>query len=342
MLQIRNSIIIFTVILSLFLLCSLTYAPTINVPVDQLTIQSGIDMAQNGDIVLVDDGIYKGEGNVNIDFKGKRITVKSRNGAGVTIIVCEEKTGTFGFYFSNNEKGTSVLEGFTIRNGFNGMAGGIKLEYSSPTIKNCVIEGNAERTGIGIWGYNSAPIITDCKVTQSAYGIHLWGVELEGLVKLIEEELKPIIKDCTISNNSGVGISCVESVSVSIENCTVINNDKRGVRLTYFAGGDITNCHITQNSGGGIECGEYARVTIKNSIIDRNTAEFGGGINSTTPAINVSHCIIANNTATSRGGISVSVKWGKILNLSIALSQETLLGSQGVGFMFTCPVQSLN
>lgn len=58
------------------------YAATINIPADQQTIQAGIDIAKNGDTVLVDDGIYKGDGNVNLSFNGKEIIVKSQNGAG--------------------------------------------------------------------------------------------------------------------------------------------------------------------------------------------------------------------------------------------------------------------
>ena len=58
-----------------------TYAAVIHVPIDQPTIQSGIDAAKDGDTVLIAEGIYSGEGNVNIDFIGKQITVKSENGA---------------------------------------------------------------------------------------------------------------------------------------------------------------------------------------------------------------------------------------------------------------------
>ena len=70
-----------TIIFSLLCVNTPVYAATIRVPADQPTIQSGIDTAKNGDTVLVANGTYKGEGNVNIDFKGKQITVKSQNGA---------------------------------------------------------------------------------------------------------------------------------------------------------------------------------------------------------------------------------------------------------------------
>ncbi len=46
---------------------------TIKVPVDYSTIQAAIDTSKNGDVILVDKGIYV----ENINFKGKNIIVGS-------------------------------------------------------------------------------------------------------------------------------------------------------------------------------------------------------------------------------------------------------------------------
>jgi len=52
----------------------------LSVPAIHPTIQSAIDVAVSGDIIVVDDGVYTGDGNRDIDFKGKAITLRSENG----------------------------------------------------------------------------------------------------------------------------------------------------------------------------------------------------------------------------------------------------------------------
>jgi hypothetical protein len=112
---------------------------------DATTIQAGINLASNGDVVLVASGTYTGVGNVNVDFNGKNITVTTELGAQMTIIDCQNTAQ--GFIFQTNETASAVLEGFTIKNGLATKGGGIMVDTASPTIRfnvitNCYASAN--------------------------------------------------------------------------------------------------------------------------------------------------------------------------------------------------------
>ncbi len=100
------------------------------------TIQSGIDAAQNGDTVEVARAVYTGDGNRNLDFKGKSITLRSTINPeypdwdiiAATVIDCGGKpahksiadsgAANRAFWFHKGEGPNSVVMGFTIRNGY--------------------------------------------------------------------------------------------------------------------------------------------------------------------------------------------------------------------------------
>jgi hypothetical protein len=131
----------------------------IHVPGDYATIQQGINAANPGDTVLVADGIYYEQ----INFLGKKpLTVASQfimdgdtSHIGHTVIdgsqIANPDSATV-VYFSSGEDTTSVLCGFTIRNGRGtyftapGITvradGGIHIEFSGAKILNNHITGN--------------------------------------------------------------------------------------------------------------------------------------------------------------------------------------------------------
>lgn len=306
-----KSILYFTCII----LNPLIYAATIDVPAEQRTIQAGIDIAKNGDTVLVDDGIYKGDGNVNLSFNGKEIIVKSQNGAEKTIIDCEEKQDTRGFLFNNAETQKSILDGFTIKNGQHKYAGGIRVNAASPTIKNCDIYDT--NMGAGISVFNSDVIISNCTIsgTKNAVGVGLDGqFDVLG-INLRESTPQPKLINSIISKNMFAGVSASRYVSVLIEDCTVSHNIGTGIYIiSHCRNNTITNSLIEKNEDSGVVCREWSNVNITDSIIRQNTGKNGGGILCLpTAIINVSGCVISKNTATlSGGGISMTSKWGDV------------------------------
>jgi len=113
-------------------------------------IQEGIDAAVDADTVLVLDGTYTGEGNKNLDFGGRAITVRSENGPENCVIDCEG-TGR-GFDLHADEGADARVTGFTIRSGSAGYGGAICCVGSSPTVSDCAIIGNTAYSGGG--GYS--------------------------------------------------------------------------------------------------------------------------------------------------------------------------------------------
>jgi hypothetical protein len=250
----------------LFLCPQPVCAAVIHVPADQATIQAGIDAALPGDTVLVADGTYKGEGNKNIDFKGKAITVQSDNGPANCIIDCEGDG--IGFYFHNSEGTDSVLSGFTITHG-EGLGAGILCHSASPKITHCNISYNHSHDGAGISLSNSAPSISFCNfVGNSAYytsGIYCYSSS-------------PVIENCTFKENISElygGVICLYGSSPEITNCVISQNNASAI-LSYDSHPKIMNCTIAFNWGGSYaSIYSYSSLTITpmitNSIVWQNS-----------------------------------------------------------------------
>ena len=278
------SSLIFAVSLVVFLSLSGTASgDTLYVgPGETLTeIQPAINAVISGDTIIVRDGTYTGANNKNLDFGGKSITLKSENGPQYCIIDCEGSGR--GFYFHSGEISDSIVDGFTIKNGswpyvrwYEG-GGGIYCYYSSPTITNCIINGNTcnGAFGGGIANEHASPQITNCIISANAGG---WGGGISNAFS------SPQIFNCTISANyasaHGGGILSYSS-STATKNCIITGNvtagNGGGINKQYCSG-PIANCTFSGNSavwGGGIYC-SYCSPSITNSIFWEDYASYFG------------------------------------------------------------------
>lgn len=276
-------------------------------PADFNSIQPAIDAAVNGDTVIVADGLYIGPGNRQLDFFGKAITVQSENGAQTCIIDCE-KQGR-GFYFHLGEGNTSVVDGFTITNGSEYQGGAVHCyNHSSPTITNCIIQGNSSSSyGGGIYCREySSPIITNCTIRGNSAGSYGGGI-------FCEDYSSPEIVNCIIQDNStnsyGGGIYCRDYGSPTITNCVIQGNSTGSYGGGIYCddcSGSITNCTIAGNSSNFRAGGIYFRdssLTVVNCEITNNwTDDEGGGIYLIDSSPTIINCTFTGNSSDWGGG----------------------------------------
>ena len=146
-------------------------------PADFNNVQTAINEAMNGDTVEIQPGTYTGNGNRDIDFLGKAITVRSADPTdgdvvAETVIDCQGTADDEhrGFYFHSGEDSDSVLSGITVINGYAYRGGGIECsDYSHPRIINCVITDNSANRGGGIDCYiYSGPTIENCIIVGNS------------------------------------------------------------------------------------------------------------------------------------------------------------------------------
>jgi hypothetical protein len=303
------------------------------------TIQMGIDSAVDGDTVLVADGTYTGDGNRDLDFRGKDIIVRGidpndQNVVAATIIDCQGGIGNEhrGFYFHSGETSSSVLDGFTIKNGYKHPGAGIYCIDSDPIIKNCKITENTAEWSNGIGGgcffSNSSAEIIDCQITfNSAIGTSThsgngWG----GGIGIAENSIIAI-SDTQIINNyatyssGGVGVN---SSSLSVVNSVISNNSSQwGAGLSFQdSSPTIMNSTVTENSaefsGGGFYC-IRSNVTVMNTILWGDT---GGEIDGWGSSITVTYSDVQGGW-TGEGNINADPLFVNTANADYHLQESS-------------------
>ena len=264
---------------------------------DAPTIQAAIDSASPGDSVLLANGTYLGDRNRDIEFRGKRVTVRSESGdPQLCIINCREPDhhAGRGFLFSSGEGPESILEGVTVTLGYRGMGGyggGILCSGSSPTIRKVRLLNNTASGGGGMaCEYGAHPCLSDVTfLSNYAEGLSGGGLLCRG-------ESSPTLTDVVFAlNNAGFlgfggGLSCIEGSSPVLNGVTFQENF-----------GDV--------GGGGIYCsGSSPSLTSVGFYGNRSSgttppAHGGGGmLCANGSAAVLTHCTFTDNGAITSGG----------------------------------------
>ncbi len=265
------------------------------VPSEYPTIQAALDASSPGNTVLVAAGTYTGAGNVDLSFRGKDLVLESEQGAPRTVIDCGSQRDIGGITFINGESRAAVLDGFTIRHGWND-GGAIGCFSASPTIRSCRLVDNKapDYGGAVACGGTASPLIEDCDLIGNIVpAVAGPAIDISSNASLTMERCRIagneggggaidasrddagsiVLEDCVISGNACVGVQIGGGVSVDLENCLVAHNDEGGLLLT---GGPalVAGCTITRNSSTSMGAGIAASgaVRLERTILSDNCA----------------------------------------------------------------------
>jgi hypothetical protein len=274
-------------------------------------IQNALNGCSTGDTVLVGPGTYV-ENIVWPNTQGIHLT--SELGPDITIIDGDSVGRVINI--SAGIDTTTVIRGFTIRNGYvvNLDGGGILCDGASPRIVSSVFTANSAYGSYNGGGaiaceYN-APAVIDSNTMYSNYGT--WG----GAIMLWDSSGVAITNNYIHDNSADTcagGIACWSYCSPIIKGNTITNNLAGwagGIWICQYSAPVVMDNTITGNMaevmGGGIYNSWYSSPTIIHNTITGNTSftgQYGGGVrySPTTSGI-LKHCIISNNDG---AGISV-------------------------------------
>lgn len=252
------------------------------------SIQAGLDSCAAYDTVLVGPGIYY----ENIDWPYLQgINLISEHGPDSTIIDGQESSGVICLSLMP-EDSTTLIHGFTIRNGATWSGGGIYSVGGKPTISGNVITGNTCQwptsqsngpppRGGGIYTEWSSPLIIDNVITDNIAD------EGGGVASLCDAaNIAPKIFNNTISANSahiggGIFIDCPFTMTVVRENTISSNTaDFGGGIACYYVFNPLLAItknmivgNIADSAGGGIWCYLASMPFIDSCVISENTGD---------------------------------------------------------------------
>jgi predicted outer membrane repeat protein len=284
------------------------------------TIQAAVDSAEDGDTIILAEGIYTGEGNHDIVIEGKRLTIQGPDPnapdlVAATVIDCGGSAGLSrrAFELPSGEVAHLTLAGLTIANGHHAHAGGaILVEDGTLNLLNCHFNNNvAPWWGGAIHAVECDVIARNCtfanNLSENGKGgavycdrgsLSVTATMFDGntgsAIKLADARAN--VTDCVFQYNTGdeggaidarVDTQPDDASHLDVSECTFIRNSasKNGGALhDDSVSGSVTRCSFTANDAG----------------------EDGGAIYHDGADPSVANCIFAENTAVGSGGAAMN------------------------------------
>jgi hypothetical protein len=276
-------------------------AGILNVPSTYGTIQTALNAAANGDVILVGPGVY----TQNLTFGNKQVALRSTAGPASTII---HVAGGVGVQLGGN----SELTGFTITGAVSDFGAGAVVSGIGTLIKGNVFDGNVQTSGglgAAIGGNSASPIIDGNTFRNNSSDFQF----LSGVVSFINSS-SPLIENNIFEDNPsrGVNLTLPEGNNPRVINNTFVR-DTIAIRVDRRVNSSMYEFrnNIIAGNGVGLEVdfgAESLNPTWTNNLVFGNTTNYQ---------------LISNQTG-KNGNISVDPMFISSANLHVLAGSPTI------------------
>lgn len=266
-------------------------ADEIHVPADAPTIQAAVDLAQNGDTLVLAPGFYSGPGDIGVQITGKWLHIVGTGAPGTAQeCVLDPSFKDRALVIRDAPGGTTTITGVTFRFGTKSVSG-------IPEDGGAVLIDNA------------SVVFRDCILEQNGFlfdGTEVLGTgPIGGAINAKHSELSLI--DCILRENWGYRGGAVAAISTKllIERCEFVQNTATSLTQRFF--------ETVIGEGGALYLVHCEDSLISDSVFRQNfTASLGGAIaiyaapRAAGPELEgvIRHCTFWNNGAGSPTGPS--------------------------------------
>lgn len=233
------------------------------------TIQAAVSGASDGDVIQLTNGTFSGEGNRDVDFMGKSLTVQSQSGDFHDCII--DCGGTpadphRAFVFEDAPDSPCVIEGLTFQAaeapGSYGLGGAIYIFQAPVRIVACRFRDNRGGIGAGVFSHYNGLEVEACLFERN----HAEGAA--ALYCLGDAR----IERCTFAENLGAhngGAVTANKGLLEVIGCTFYRNQGAGSSIFALAPGPpgqvyltVENTVMAEGVGPPIDCIESPQIDL--------------------------------------------------------------------------------
>lgn len=280
------------------------------------SIKPAVDAAVDGDVIVVEEGAYAGDGNRDMSIGDKGLTIRSVDPndprvVAATVIDCQGSASDMHRLFDvlAGEATRLELEGLTITRGYGSVSGGtIFCEGAEFRAYNCTFSNNY----VVWWG--SAISCRDSRVALDGctFSNNRCVSSDRGAVFCATSDV--IVEDCTFQSNRGGGIVSFDT-RLTAARCVFEDNTAGDGGAIYASIAsnpelpselNLSRCTFTTNaagnSGGALYICEFDALIDGSTFTANTAAQDGGAILNYKAGTSLSNCVFVSNTAGGLGG----------------------------------------